>query len=126
MGQPLSAAQQQALREHPEVFCVTPEHIYLKNGAVLDPSDFVIGSRRLFLIRKLLRCGCQPWQLHKPGRHVVIEVTVQRTILGNIRTPIEHLHPCKQGEWTTEETLTEEQAKHCGLLQALDARPGRP
>jgi hypothetical protein len=118
MGQPLSRTQQEFLRRLAAVEYVTPEHIGLNTGAVVDPSEFVPGAPRRFLVRKLLECGCTPWKLHKAGLHVVVEITAQVTVLGNIIGPIDHLHPCKKGRWATEETLTEEQARTCGLLRA--------
>jgi hypothetical protein len=114
MGQKITKGQREVLSQRPEVKTVTAEHVILKNGTVMDPIDFVIEHCRLWLACKLLECRCQPWKLHKPGTHVIVEVIAERTVLGYRPTAI--MYPfCKDGRWTTEETLTEEQARAFGL-----------
>lgn len=116
MGRPMSLAEQLRARLHRDVQRVTPEHIFTTSG-VVDPQDFMVGGPpRLFLVRKLLTCNCTPLR-HKPGLHVLVEVTDQQNVYGDVVGSIAHLHPCLHGRWITEEKLTEQQARAAGLLE---------
>jgi hypothetical protein len=115
MGQALTYDQKARLGLHENVLCVTQTHVVLKDGTVLDPADLSMGGTRVVLIRKLLQCNCGQ---HKAGLHIFVETTGGVNVFGTVfHDPVyDHQMPCRSGRWTTEEVITEEMARHFGIL----------
>lgn len=124
MGQTLNESQRQQLRAHPDVAHVTAQHVVLRSGAVLDPSEFWAFRDRTFFVMKLLSCGCGR---HAAGTHIVVQGHVERTVLGLHRQVTGgEKKVCPQGQWTAEEVLDEKQAAAHGLISRWTGRPRVP
>lgn len=108
MGQRLTEEKQEILRCHPDVLFVTNEHIVLRNGKVLDPSEFPLQAQQAIFIRKLATCACGK---HKAGLHEMVPVRRWVTILGTYIDDPYRSRMCPLGEWTVEEVLVESQIR---------------
>ena len=104
MGQPIPEEMRRKILEKEEVWAVTEQHVWLKDGHIYDPSEFVVEQKEVTCILKLLRCGCTG-AAHGAGYHVWVKGIVKVYGTGNevCENPVPSWCPC--GVWQREEVV---------------------
>jgi hypothetical protein len=105
MGEPIPDSLRERIKRMSAVREVTPQHVVLRSGEVLDPRDFGVETLKVRFVLKLKRCGCF-FGWHEPGLHVLVDGNVR--VFANGREEYDYqssVRPCPYGSWIIEEVL---------------------
>ena len=58
MGQPISKEMMETLKKRPDVAALSAQHIWLVDGRVLDPSEYLVHVWPIVYVMKFVSCVC--------------------------------------------------------------------
>lgn len=118
----LTGEQVKTLRAHPDVGWVSKEFVGLRNGEIVRPEDFIVLSRKLYLVMRLVRCGCGR---HAEGTLLLIDAVEKCTVFGPKFLAAHKDVAFCPGEWEIAEAMTEGEAVEAGLEKPAFSREGK-
>lgn len=106
MGQPISKEMMEELKQRPEVGALSDQHIWLTDGRVVDPSEYVVHVWPIVYVMKFVRCVCGGRHQGLIGKHVPLKGVWKVWADGRQeRNRTDQVPFCNGQGWTEEEVV---------------------